>query len=363
MKTLIFAISLILVSNFICSTITAQVLDHSWKNIVRNSSNKWYGSQEAINIAENVLLYQRDIGGWPKNTQMQRELTESEKERLAQLKANPKGCTTDNGATIIEMGFLSKLYAQVPDAKYKAAFLLALDYLLEAQYESGGWPQFYPLKKGYFTHITYNDNSMANIMNLLHHLSKNDKTYSIEPSEEKINQIKIAFNKGIVCILKTQYQQNGKLTGWCAQHDEFTFEPAKARAYELPSLSGQESAGVVLLLMSVENPSEEIKTAITSAVEWFEKTKITGLRIKRYKTENGLREKRIVNDPTAPPVWARFMELENNTPFFCDRDGIKKYSLMDIGQERRVGYRWYSQNPKQVLKEFPKWNKKWSVKK
>jgi len=55
------------------------------------------------------------------------------------------------------------------------------------------------------------------------------------------------------------------------------------------------------------------------------------------------------------------MELENNRSFFCDREGIKKYSLMEIGQERRNGYGWYSEAPQKVLDTYPAWKHKWSV--
>jgi len=41
--------------------------DLSWKEVVYNQSDKWYGTDEAIRVADNVLLYQRDIGGWPKD--------------------------------------------------------------------------------------------------------------------------------------------------------------------------------------------------------------------------------------------------------------------------------------------------------
>ncbi len=34
-------------------------------------------------------------------------------------------------------------------------------------------------------------------------------------------------------------------------------------------------------------------------------------------------------------------EIETNRPFFCDRDGITKYALKEIGSERRNGYGWY----------------------
>ena len=345
---------------FVLNTSTqAQVHDQKWASIIKDKESAWFASNEAKQIAENVLLYQRNIGGWPKNIQMQNPLTEIEKQKLIALKSDTKDVTTDNGATYQEMLFLSKMYAQIQDERYQKAFLAGLDYILEAQYENGGWPQFYPLKKGYYTHITYNDDSMVNILNVLKHCIDKTDYYSIKPPESTIERAKIAFDKGIDCILKTQYKQNGVLTAWCAQHDEVTLLPANARAYELASLSGKESAKIVLLLMSIENQSPEIITAVNSAVTWFEKTKITDLREERVPVPNSkIVEKVMVKDANATPLWARFMELSDNTPFFCDRDGIKKASIAEIGQERRTGYAWYTNEPKEVLKKYPAWKKK-----
>lgn len=338
---------------------SAQVLNKSWGKITEMPEGNWFASDEAKAIAENVLLYQRNIGGWPKNIQMQKPLTDGEKQKLIELKSDLHNITTDNGATYQEMTFLSKMYRQVPDERYKKAFLSGLDYILEAQYDSGGWPQFYPLKKGYYTHITFNDNSMVNILNVLKEVKDKTDYFSIKAPEETIKKVVIAYNKGIDCILKTQYKQNGVLTSWCAQHDENTFEPAKARAYELPSLSGKESAKIVLFLMSIENPSKEVINAVNSAVAWFEKVKITGLREERiYGDDKKIIDKKMIPDPDAPAIWARFMELDTNTPFFCDRDGIKKSSITEIGAERRNGYAWYTNEPKEVLKSYDKWQKK-----
>lgn len=336
----------------------AQILDHSWKAVVNNKDKAWFATDEAKAVAENVLLFQRNIGGWPKNTKMQKPLSEDEKKALLAKKAIPDGCTTDNGATYLEMIFLSNMYRQVPDKRYEAAFLQALNYLLEAQYENGGWPQYYPKTKGYYAHITYNDDSMVHILELLREIINKKDPISIKPDSAVMLRVEKAFKKGIDCILKTQYKQKGVLTGWCAQHDVTTLLPAKARAYELPSLSGQESAGIVLLLMSLNKPSEEVKNSINSAVAWFEKTQIKGWRQERYDTA-GVREKRLVADPSAPALWARFMELEDNTPFFCDRDGIKKATMFEIGQERRNGYGWYSEAPNKVFKKYPAWKAKW----
>lgn len=338
--------------------ISAQIHDKSWRSITESKDENWFATDEAAIIAENVLLYQRNIGGWPKNIQMQNLLSDEDKKRLLDLKSDAVECTTDNGATCQEMLFLSKMYRKNPIEKYKIAFLKGLDYLLAAQYNNGGWPQFYPLKKGYYTHITYNDDSMANILNLFKELKNNSNFYSISPSTEIIKKLDIGFNKGIDCILKSQYKQNGELTSWCAQHDEVTLLPAKARAYELPSLSGKESVKITLLLMSIENPSKEIIAAVEGAVNWFEKTKISGIKLETIVTEEGKKNRVVVESPDAEPLWARFMELDTNKPFFSDRDGVKKATLAEIGFERRNGYAWYTNEPKEVLKKFSSWKKR-----
>lgn len=335
----------------------------NWPDVIRKNDASWFGTEEAKKIAENVLLYQRDIGGWPKNIQMQNELTPSQQKDLLEIKKTTKETTTDNGATTQEMLFMSKMYAQVKDERYKESFLKGLNYLLEAQYRNGGWPQFYPLKKGYYTHITYNDDSMVRILDVMKEVSEETDFYSIKPSKEIILKTKTAFDKGIDCIIKTQYKQDGVLTAWCAQHDEVTLLPAKARAYELPSLSGKESAKIVLLLMSIKNPSPEIITAVKSANTWFEKTKITNLEEKRVLNNAGkIIDKKMIPTQNGAPIWARFMDLDTNEPFFCDRDGIKKKSLDEIGAERRNGYAWYTDEAKEVLKKYASWAVKNGVK-
>src|SRR5205814_7137128 len=89
-----------------------------------------------------------------------------------------------------------------------------------------------------------------------------------------------AFARGIDCILKCQIRVNGKLTAWCQQHDETTLQPAGGRAYELPAISGGESADVLLLLMSLEKPDARTRQSIEAGYAWYQAVKITGKSIK-----------------------------------------------------------------------------------
>jgi PelA/Pel-15E family pectate lyase len=117
-------------------------------------------------------------------------------------------------------------------------------------------------------------------------------------------------------MLDCQVVTDDERTGWCAQHDEVTLEPVLARTYELPSLSGSEAVGIVRFLMAIEEPSEEVRAAIEGAIAWFEAVKITGIRVASVSDpEQPTGEDRVVvEDPTAPPIWARFLRACYESP-------------------------------------------------
>src|SRR5262249_15948504 len=173
--------------------------------------------------------------------------------------------TIDNGATYTQLSFLARVYTKTQQERYREAFLKGLDYLFKAQYPNGGWPQFYPYLSGYCKNITLNDDAMVGVMKLLRDIAAAQSNY-VFVDEARRARAASAVEKGIDCILKTQVVVNGRRTVWCAQHDEVTFAPAPARKYELVSLSGGESAGIVRFLMSIENPSPVVIDAIESAI-------------------------------------------------------------------------------------------------
>ena len=331
----------------------------TWKECVRQKP-AWFASDEAVRVAENLLLYQRSSSGWPKNIDFAAPLSDKEKADFAAQKSQ-KDSTIDNSATYTEMAFLAKVYVAGKQERFKEAVLRGLDYLLKAQYENGGWPQFYPDARGYHTHITFNDDAMIGVMRFLRDLARTDGPYVFVDAERRA-KVEKAVAKGVECILKCQVVVDGKRTVWCAQHDETTLKPAPARAYEKVSLSGAESVGIVRFLMGTEKPSPEVIEAIQSAVAWFDQVKIAGVRqvSKPDPSLPGGHDKVIEKDPSAPPLWPRFYEIGTNKPIFCGRDGVIKYSLAEIEHERRTGYAWYGAWPADLLaKDYPAWQSKW----
>ncbi|SOE21140.1 pectate lyase, PelA/Pel-15E family [Spirosomataceae bacterium TFI 002] len=353
-------LSYILLLLFFSGSAFAQsVMDKPWKEVATQMPAEWYDSQASISAADSVLKYQTPIGGWMKNTNFHSGGVKQA--YWKEILDSGIGSTFDNDATITEIRFLAKMYANTKNAKYKKAFDKGLNYVFISQYDNGGWPQFFPVRKGgvsYSAHITYNDNAMVNIMSFLEEIGTNNPEFApLKISESDKKKAQNAIQKGIQCFLDTQIRVNNKPTVWCAQHDEITLLPAKARSYELPSYSGGESVGITLFLMKVPNPSLEIKAAIKGAVEWFESHKIEGIRLDTEITNEGTKNRIVVEDKYAPPLWARFYDLETEKPYFCDRDGIKKSSLAEIGDNRRNGYSWYQTGPAKVLEEYPKWLK------
>jgi PelA/Pel-15E family pectate lyase len=319
--------------------------------------SEFYGSAEAIRIAETVLLYQSENGGWPKNYDRIAELSESDERQLTLAKGR-QDTTFDNGSTHTEVQFLARVYQATGDERFKEAALNGLGFMLEAQHENGGWPQTYPLDlSGYSNYITFNDDAMIGVMTVLRDIANGQERYSFVDQERR-EKAALAVQKGIACILQTQIVVEGRLTAWCAQHDHRTLKPQQARAYEYPSISGSESVGVVQFLMGIDDPSPEVVAAIEGAVAWFEEAVLTGIRVERI-ADDSLSEGYdlvVVEDRSALPLWARFYEIGTNKPIYADADGAIKGSLAELSYERRVGYRWLTDRPASLVEEdYPAW--------
>jgi PelA/Pel-15E family pectate lyase len=310
----------------------------------------WFAGDEARRVAANVLSYQADLGGWPKNIDTTAGPYRGDRQALRP--------TFDNDATTDELRLLARMYKATKDARYRDAVLKGVDYVLKAQYPSGGWPQFYPPPRTYHRHITFNDNAMVRLMEFLRETYTSD-LYDFLGSDRR-KAARLAFDRGVACILKCQVKVGDRLTAWCAQHDEKDYRPRPGRTFELVSLSGGESVGIVRLLMSLEAPGPEVVRAVEGAVAWFEFAKIKGIRVVLEKDEKAPRgrNKVVVKDPSAPPMWARFYEIGANRPLFADRDGVAKFDLADIGYERRNGYAWLGYWPQKLLeRDYPAWKK------
>jgi pectinesterase len=328
-----------------------------------DASDQWLASDQGLRVIDHIVSWQNPNGGWWKKYDT--SISRPPKLPPPNEKDGPPGdnepvwrrtSTFDNGATYTEMRLIARACRLTGKETYQKAFERGLNFIFKSQYPNGGWPQRFPLEDNYGRRITFNDDAMTGVMNLLEDIAagKPDFAFVDSPTRQRCHE---AFERGIECVLNCQVKVNGKLTAWSQQYDEETLAPAGARRYELPSLTAAESASITIMLMRVDHPSERIQQAVLSACDWYESTAITGKRVQKVhgpEYANG-HDTVVVDDPAAGPIWARFYDLETMKPFFCGRDGIKRDSLAEIEWERRNNYKWFGNWGTHVLSEKKTW--------
>jgi PelA/Pel-15E family pectate lyase len=249
---------------------------------------------------------------------------------------------------------LAKVIAAVgpfQGASYRTAFLRGIDYIFAAQYPNGGWPQVWPLQGGYHDAITYNDSAVINILKLLSDVAGAKREFAFVPANIR-TQATASVQRGIECIVASQIVVNGQRTTWCQQVDPLTLQPTSARNYEMPAECGAESAGIVMFLMELPEPSPAVIQAVRSAVAWFEKTKISGFAYQK----TGEKGRALVAAPGSGPLWARYYEIGTDRPIFGDRDKTIHDNVNEVSAERRAGYTWYTDGPTRMLERYEVWS-------
>lgn len=257
--------------------------------------------------------------------------------RSDQVRNNVELGTIDNNATIQEMRLLAVRYKATTNTTYKATFKAsfqkALGFLVTSQQAKGSWPQMYPARGNYSDMATYNDNAMIRVMVLA-----KDITDGISPFDSDIatatqkTQLSTALGKAVDFALKSQIYNNNQPTVWCAQHDPSSYAPVTARAYELPSKSGSESAGVVWFLMNWPDQSAAIQKAVKGAIAWYKKNRVPDMK---FSEGNFIAS-------SGSSMWYRFYEVNSDAYFFCDRAGesSKTQDITKLSDDRRYGYQW-----------------------
>jgi len=300
--------------------------------------------------ADNIVTWQMPHGGFYKQPAWYAAPWNGVAARSEWLGANGVELgTIDNQATVTEIMFLANVYARTGDLKYRDSARRAIDFLLNMQYSTGGFPQVYP-KRGttYSNYVTFNDDAMIRVLVLFDQAQK--RTAPLDGdlvTDMQRSRMGFETKMAVQYILKSQIVQNGVRTVWCAQHDPATYAPLGARSYELPSKSGSESARVVEFLMA-QPQTAEVAAAAKAAVAWY-RSSATQIHDTIYDsvTTKVANTSPFVYKAGAPTLWYRFYDLGLDTGFFSGRlptdnpPGTgKQYDIMLVEPERRYGYQW-----------------------
>ncbi len=323
-----------------------------------------YAPEQIVEIADNLLLYQRANGGWIENQDPTRILNGSERARVAADQAKPE-ISFDNRNVFSQVEYLAAVHAQTRDARYRDAAVRGVEAMLAHQIEAcGGWPHTVPGREPYHAHITIADDVTSGVLTVLRRVAAGRPPFGFTAPALRA-RAREAVARGDACLLRLQVVQAGQLAGWAGQYDSRTLQPARGRSYELPAIVAWETTGVIRYLMGIESPPPEVIRAVEGAVAWLERSELAGLRIEtfpaepvKYQYHSSTTDRRLVADPAAPPLWARFYDLADNSIVLANRDGQRVATYDQIARERRTGYDWYGTWPARLLaEELPAWRR------
>lgn len=333
---------------------------HHWQN-AHGTSYARHAPEQYRQIADNLLRLQRADGGWPENRDPARIL---DAEDIAALDASEaRGGSFDNRNIYTQVAYLAEAHARSGDARYRDAATRGLEFVLAQQIRScGGWPHTVPARQDYHPHITMADEVSSGVLGTLRRIVEGEAAFAFVEGALR-ERVTLALQRGDACLLRLQVIQGGRRTGWAGQYDRETLLPAQGRSFELPSLVSDESVSVLRYLMSIREPSPAVIAAIEAGTDWLQRSALRGLRydtvpapLERFPYHSADFDRRVVPDPAAPPLWARFYDLEDNTPVFATREGRRVARFADVPRERRTGYNWYGRWPAALLEsELPAW--------
>lgn len=243
----------------------------------------------AIDAAYALVQGQNESGGWEHTINF--------------LKKSGKTVSFDDNQTQSAISFLMDLDQQLKDEKLHAGVMRALQLMLEAQLENGGWPHKYPKQGNYHDYATFNDGGINDCVGVMIEAYHYYGTPEIEKSLRKAARF--------ISISQLPPPQ----PGWAQQYNEF-LQPAWARTFEPPAvcpLVTVKNLGTLIDLYLVLG-SREYLEPIPDSLRWLDDCRL----------ENG--------------KWARFIELGTGKPLYYDRDRIRVNSVAELHIERGRGY-------------------------
>ena len=243
---------------------------------------------------------QRQVGGWDHRANVSHRNPDSNR-----VVRNKGRCTFDDNISQEPISFLILLDEHLDEPWLTEAIDVGLAFLLEAQFDNGAWPQWYPLRGNYHDYYTFNDAAINDCVRVL-----------LEAHKAYGKQIHLdAAKQAGDFIIASQWPS--PQPAWAQQYSH-DLKPAWARTFEPPALCTLATANNIRTLVDlylVTNDPKYLKP-IPPAIAWLDRSKIS---------DN---------------LWARLHELDTNIPIYGDRDSKVHYTLEEISPERRDGYRW-----------------------
>jgi PelA/Pel-15E family pectate lyase len=325
-------------------------MGHIFLDLYHATKDEFYYAL-AEKTAKALIAGQLECGGWhyfintagEENTMQWYNTIGKQGWRMEEFLHYSGNATYDDKVTGQAAEFLLRMYVEKKDPLYLAPLKKVIDFVLQSQYKSGGWPQRYPLKydhifKGlpdYTSYITLNDDvCMANIEFLIHCYQTKIITTDIrEPITRAMN-------------LMLALQNGAPAPGWSDQYFVETLKPAQARSYEPLGINTATTVDMLNTMMEYYELTGETKylARIPETMDWLESLAVSDELIAvsgRAKRDNLIIAPKYLDPLTGKVsyIHRRGSNIANGRYFFNDDPKntvthIASFGYIDIQQLR-----------------------------
>lgn len=281
-----------------------------------------YYYDAAMKAADALIAGEISTGGWnyfvdfggPEATRQFYDTVGKNAWRLEEFQHYWGNATFDDNGTAEAMKFILRLYAEKYDPKYGDEVRRNIDFILDSQYPSGGWPQRYPIKHefvhhglaDYTSYITFNDDVTAENVN-----------YLIMANEVLQDQrLMPAIHRGMDVYMLTQ--QGDPQPGWALQYTPDDLKPAAARSYEPKALATHTTASAIKQLMRFYTLTGDSRylARLPEAMDWLDSVRLPDRLVK-----NGRQFPTFVEEGTGKILWLhRTGSNVTNGHYYTDQD-------------------------------------------
>ena len=193
--------------------------------------------------------------------------------RLEELQHYWGNATFDDAGTAEASQLLLRVYLEKRERKYRAPLDRAIQFVLDAQYPNGGWPQRFPFVEDgglhgnpdYTRHITFNDDVAGENIEFL--------LYAHQALGSNDRRLVDAIQRGMDIFIATQ--QPMPQPAWGLQHFADTLKPAPARTIEPQAFATHTTATNIRSMIGFYRLTGDRKylARLPEALDWLDQVK------------------------------------------------------------------------------------------
>jgi PelA/Pel-15E family pectate lyase len=243
---------------------------HLWLDAFHATGDAFY-LDAAVQTARALIAAQHPSGGWSYAYDFAGEAALREwysthgrnAWRMEEFQVQRTNATFDDACTSSATQFLLRLELERSTPDVSAALGKALGFVLESQYDSGGWPQRYPLDADYTRLVTFNDDVLGeNLKTLLMAYGALGAAHALGP-----------LLAGMECVVAMQ--QPMPQPGWGLQHG-LDGTPAAGRTFEPAALVTHTTGANVELLLAFYDLTgdEKYLRRVPEALDWLDAVRL-----------------------------------------------------------------------------------------